>query len=56
MPLATVLAHQGGWDEILFVAAPIVVFFGLLFLANRRANELNRAAEADSNQDADSAS
>ncbi|NNE75218.1 MAG: hypothetical protein HKN26_16250 [Acidimicrobiales bacterium] len=48
MWLAILLAHQGGWDEILFVAAPIVIFFGLLFLANRRANELHRQAdEAD---------
>ena len=53
MWLAIVLAHQGGWDEILFVAAPILVFFGLLFLANRRANELHRQADqADETEDA----
>ena len=32
-----VLAHQGGWDEMLMVAAPIGLFAGLLWLANRRA-------------------
>jgi hypothetical protein len=32
-----VLAHQGGWDETLFVAVPIAIFAGLLWLANRRA-------------------
>ncbi len=32
-----VLAHQGGWDELLFVLVPIVLFAGLLALANRRA-------------------
>lgn len=36
MPLA-LLAHQGGWDEILLVAGPIVVFAGLLWVARRRA-------------------
>ncbi len=34
---ATVLAHQGGWDEGLFALVPIVVIFGLLALARRRA-------------------
>jgi hypothetical protein len=32
-----VLAHQGGWDEVLLVAAPIVVFVVLLRVANARA-------------------
>lgn len=31
------LAHQGGWDEMLFVLLPIALFAGLLSLANRRA-------------------
>ncbi|MGI9051904.1 MAG: hypothetical protein ACR2HQ_04530 [Ilumatobacteraceae bacterium] len=30
------LAHQGGWDEILLVAGPIVVIVGVLLLARRR--------------------
>ena len=30
------LAHQGGWDEALFVAVPIAVFAGLLYVAKRR--------------------
>lgn len=34
---ATVLAHQGGWDELLFVLVPIALFAGLLAIANRRA-------------------
>jgi hypothetical protein len=33
----TVLAHQGGWDELLFVLVPIAMFAGLLAIANRRA-------------------
>ena len=34
--LAHVLAHQGGWDELLLVAGPIVVIGALLALAKRR--------------------
>lgn len=30
------LAHQGGWDEILLVLGPIVVIIGLLWLVKRR--------------------
>jgi hypothetical protein len=30
-------AHQGGWDEMLFVLVPISLFAGLLALANKRA-------------------
>ncbi len=36
--ILAVLAHQGGWDEILFVLVPIALFAVLLTLANRRAN------------------
>jgi hypothetical protein len=31
-----VLAHQGGWDEILLVLGPILVIVGLLRLAKHR--------------------
>lgn len=37
--MLTVLAHQGGWDEILFVLLPIALFAGLLALANKRAGQ-----------------
>jgi hypothetical protein len=33
---ATIVAHQGGWDEFLLVAGPITVIVGLLWLAKRR--------------------
>ena len=40
MPFGTdtawLLAHQGGWDEILLVAGPIVVIAGLLLVVKRR--------------------
>ncbi len=49
------LAHQGGWDEILFVAAPILLFALLLWMANRRAAALRDAAAEDIGNDGDSA-
>jgi hypothetical protein len=33
-----VLAHQGGWDEILMVLGPILVIVLLLRLAKKRAD------------------
>lgn len=33
---AAVLAHQGGWDELLLVLVPIAVVAWLLWLAKRR--------------------
>jgi len=44
-------AHEGGWDEALFVAVPVAIFFLLLVLANRRANQLR--ADADQPEEAD---
>jgi hypothetical protein len=40
-----VLAHQGGWDEMLLVAGPILVFAALLVVANRRARRLEAEQE-----------
>jgi hypothetical protein len=37
---APLLAHQGGWDELLFVLLPIALFAGLLAIANRRASRM----------------
>lgn len=45
-----VLAHQGGWDELGLVLTPILLFAGLLWLANRRATAL--AAHPDGDEDA----
>ena len=45
--LIPIVAHQGGWDEILMVAGPLLVFAGVLFLANRRANAKLAEAEAE---------
>ena len=53
-----ILAHQGGWDEILLVAGPIAVIVGLLAivkkrldraiaLRNRQVDPLDEGAERD---------
>ncbi|MFO7280168.1 MAG: hypothetical protein C0P77_007150 [Thermoanaerobacterales bacterium] len=34
---AALLAHQGGWDEVLMVLVPIGIFALLLKVANSRA-------------------
>lgn len=45
------LAHQGGWDEALMVAAPLAVIAVLLSIAKRRAEraraELDAAAREE---------
>ena len=35
-------AHQGGWDEMLYVLVPIGFIVFLLRLANRRARRMQR--------------
>ena len=37
--MTMVLAHQGGWDEMLFVAVPLGLFAFLLYMANRKAQQ-----------------
>jgi hypothetical protein len=46
----TVFAHQGGWDEILLVVAPIAAVAGLLWIAKRRVDRdgADRSATSDS--------
>jgi hypothetical protein len=34
--LTVVLAHQGGWDEMLFVLIPLLVFLTLQWLNRRK--------------------
>ena len=42
------LAHQGGWDEILMVAGPVLIFAWLLSVARKRAQTLADAEAVDS--------
>ena len=45
------LAHQGGWDEILMVAGPVLIFAWLLSVARKRAQTL---ADAEAEESTDS--
>ena len=56
------LAHQGGWDEILLVAGPILVIVALLVVVKKRldrsftlrngdVNALDQGAESDQSSD-----
>ena len=47
-----VLAHQGGWDEMLMVLTPIAVFALLLKVANSRAKAAQAAQTAQAGPDA----
>jgi hypothetical protein len=42
---AQLLAHQGGWDEMLMVIVPVGAFAALLYGANKRAAKLAEQAE-----------
>ena len=54
--VAPLLAHQGGWDEVLLVAGPIVAIVGLLMLAKRRVDSAaEQAAGHDDEPDTSSA-
>jgi hypothetical protein len=44
---ARLIAHQGGWDELLFVLVPIGLFAGLLAIANRRATDARAEHHVD---------
>lgn len=42
----SILAHQGGWDEILIIVGPIAAIVGIVALVRRRLR--HEAAESDS--------
>jgi hypothetical protein len=48
--MISILAHQGGWDEMLFVALPIGLFAFLLYVANKKAQAQLDATERDDEQ------
>jgi hypothetical protein len=37
---AALIAHEGGWDEILLVAGPIVIIVAVLAVAKRRVDRI----------------
>jgi hypothetical protein len=54
MSLAPVVAHQGGWDEVLLVGGPIVVIIVLLAIAKRRVDaQVGPGSTSGSQPDAD---
>ena len=38
--LPAILAHQGGWDELLLVIGPIVVIVGILAVVKRSVDRM----------------
>jgi cyanate permease len=45
------LAHQGGWDEILLVVGPMAVIAGLLWLAKTRAERARSESPRSTSDD-----
>ena len=43
---SALLAHQGGWDEILIVVGPLLVVVGLMYWARNRQHSADRDAQA----------
>jgi hypothetical protein len=41
------VAHQGGWDEVLLIGGPIVVIVALLAIAKRRVDAAAQAFTED---------
>ncbi len=48
IPSAALLAHQGGWDEVALVGAPILLIIALLAVAKRRVDAQVAADQGDS--------
>jgi hypothetical protein len=48
---AVIVAHQGGWDEMLLVIGPIAIVAGLLWLARRRVMKAQPHEPADAPED-----
>ena len=45
--LHLIFSHQGGWDEILLVVAPLCLIAWLLWAANRKAEKMNSKEKSD---------
>jgi hypothetical protein len=50
---ASLFAHQGGWDEILWVLAPIAVMVWLLNVATRRISRNKNDVSTESSESPD---
>ena len=49
-----IFGHQGGWDEILLVVAPLGLMAWLLRTANRRAGKMSQGEKLDFEAENDS--
>jgi hypothetical protein len=45
------IAHQGGWDEILWVMIPITAMVGLLLIATKRVRAANSGDDGSDSGD-----
>ncbi len=48
------LAHQGGWDEVMLVGIPVALFGGLLLVARQRARQIVAQRDIEAKADLDS--
>lgn len=44
-PTASIIAHQGGWDESLLVLVPLLILALLLLVARRRVDRMEPTDE-----------
>lgn len=51
--MAVVLAHQGGWDEILYLAVPVILVVLWVRWAERRSRRREEAGDQPANLPAD---
>jgi len=45
--IAALLAHEGGWDEILLVGVPIILIVAILAIAKKRVDKINHSDPDD---------
>jgi hypothetical protein len=53
---SALVAHQGGWDEVLLIGGPLLAIVGLLLLAKRRVERVAAESPDATSSGPDSAS
>ncbi len=53
---SALVAHQGGWDEVLLIGGPLLAIVGLLLLAKRRVERVAAESSDATSSDPGSAS
>ena len=51
LPQLALVAHQGGWDEVLLVGGPIVVIVAVLAVAKRRVDAIEHRSDEVAHHD-----